>query len=108
VRIGGQRVYLTVGEYPDGRPGEIWIDAARQGTFVRGTLSAVARLASIALQCGADVGMVIHSLRGANYPPHGLVEGSEAVTQATSVTDWVAAELEAQYGDRAEPESGVT
>ena len=97
VSIEGQTCYLNVGEYEDGRPGELFIDVAKQGTFLRGVMGALARTISIALQCGADVTMVIHSLRESNYPPNGQVTGSDAVKNCQSVTDWVAAELEARY-----------
>lgn len=98
VRIGGQTVYMTVGEYPDGRPGELFIDVSKAGTFLRGVMSALARTASVALQCGADVSVVVHALRGANYPPNGIVEGSAACQECWSVTDWIACELAAHYG----------
>lgn len=97
VKIGGQTVHLCVGEYPDGRPGEIFVDVAQQGTFLRGVMAALARTVSIALQCGADIGLVCHALRAANYPPNGDVLGSPFVSSATSVTDWIAQELEARY-----------
>lgn len=96
-RIGGQAVYLNVGEYEDGRPGEIFVDISKQGTFLRGVMAALARTSSIALQCGADVSVVIHALRGANYPPNGPVDGTTACRVAMSVTDWIAAELAAKY-----------
>lgn len=97
VRIDGQRVYLCVGEYDDGRPGEIFVDVAKQGTFLRGVMGSLARMVSVALQCGADVTIVVHALRGIEYPPKGRVEGSTTVDECLSVTDWIASELEARY-----------
>ena len=97
VKIGGQTCYLSVGEYEDGRPGELFVDVSKAGTFCRGVLGTLARTVSIALQCGADVSVVVHSLKGANYPPNGRVEGSDAVAGCLSVTDWIAAELAARY-----------
>ncbi len=102
VHIEGQTVYLTVGLYEDGTPGEIFIDIARAGTFVRGVLGTCGRAISIALQCGAPLDMVTHMLRGHDYPPHGMVVGSEMVTHCTSVMDWVASELEAMFRDNEE------
>ena len=99
VRIAGQTVHMGVGEYPDGRPGEIFIDVSKQGTFLRGVMGALARMVSIALQCGADVSVIIHALKGLDYPPRGPVEGSDTVTECSSVTDWVASELKAAYMD---------
>lgn len=103
VRIDGQTVYLSVGEYSDGRPGEIFVDVSKQGTFLRGVMGALARMVSIALQCGADVGVIVHALRGLDYPPSGPVEGSASVSMCASVTDWIAAELEARYLQPLEP-----
>lgn len=97
VRIAGQTVYLCVGEYADGRPGELFVDVAKQGTFLRGVMGALARSLSISLQCGAGVETIIYSLRGLDYPPAGKVEGSSHVQECSSVTDWIASELEARY-----------
>ncbi len=97
VRIAGQTVYLCVGEYADGRPGEIFVDVAKQGTLLRGVMGTLARSLSISLQCGAGIETVIYSLRGLDYPPAGIVEGSAAVKECCSVTDWIASELEARY-----------
>ena len=97
VRIADQRVYLCVGEYADGRPGEIFVDVSKQGTFLRGVMGSLARMVSIALQCGSGVEVVVHALRGLDYPPAGPVTGSDAVKDCLSVTDWIASELEARY-----------
>lgn len=98
VRIEGQTCYLTVGEYDDGRPGEIFIDVSKAGTFIKGIIGQLARSVSIALQCGADLPTVLHMLRGHDYPPHGTVEGDfSSVSVCTSVMDWVAGELEGAY-----------
>lgn len=97
VYIGGQSVYLTVGEYTDGRPGEIFLDISRQGTLLRGIMGTLARSVSIALQFGASVETVAAMLREIDYPPNGPVTGSDAVQECISVTDWAARELEARY-----------
>lgn len=98
-RVGGQTLYLSMGDYEDGRLGEIWLEAAKQGTNIRGTLGALARLASVALQHGVPVAAVAEALRGLNYPPNGQVEGSPVVSSCTSVADWVAQEIAAAYLD---------
>lgn len=97
VEIDGHTCYLNVGEYADGRPGEVFIDINKEGTLVRGVMGTLARTISIALQCGAEVGMIVHSLKGLDYPPMGMVKGSDVVNECYSITDWIAAELEARY-----------
>lgn len=92
-----QTFYLTMGEYDDGRLGEVWIEAHKEGTFARGVLGALARMVSIALQCGVSVEEVVKTLRHLNFPPRGDVTGSAAVAKASSVADWVAQEIEAAY-----------
>lgn len=102
VRIAGQTCYLTVGEYEDGRPGEVFIDVSKEGTFLRGVMGTLARMISMSLQCGAGLDLVVRSLRGLDYPPAGAVTGSDYVRECYSVTDWIAQELAARYGLRAE------
>ncbi len=97
VTIGGQTCYLNVGEYADGKPGEIFLDVSKQGTFTNGVLDVLARAVSIGLQCGADLEFVIKALQHTNYPPNGDVYGSDNVKFCTSVTDWVAQEIIAYY-----------
>ncbi len=107
VKIDGQRFYLTVGEYEDGRPGELFIEANKMGTFARGALDSLARTASNLLQHGAPVGEVVHTLRELNFPPSGDVVGSPLVSRATSVSDWIAQELEAAYPAPPAPDAVV-
>jgi len=96
-RIGSQTIYLTVGEYDDGSPGEIFIDIAKAGTLLRGTCDALARVISVALQCGTPLQHVLTALRGLDYPPQGSVMNSSNVKEAKSVADWIAMELTATY-----------
>lgn len=92
-----QTYYLTCGEYDDGTLGEIFIEAHKEGTFTRGILQCLARMASMALQCGATPEDVAKSLKNLSFPPNGGVEGSAAVEHCTSVADWIAREVEAAY-----------
>jgi ribonucleoside-diphosphate reductase alpha chain len=96
-RLGGHTVYLSVGHFADGRPAEVWIETQKAGTFARGVLMALARMTSLALQCGASVAEVVASLKGLSFPPDGPVSGSAAVAEASSLADWIARELEAAY-----------
>lgn len=99
IKMEGQTFYLTVGEHESGQPGEVFIDAAKQGTFTRGVLDALARMTSMALQCGAPLAEVCRALRGLNFPPQGRVESDPPtfIAGVSSVADWIARELEAAY-----------
>ena len=97
VLIAGQRLYLTFGEYPDGKLGEVFITTSKTGTFARGVLDALARQVSMSLQCGMPVEQVAGMLQGLNFPPNGDVTGSPNVSGCLSVTDFVAQEMIASY-----------
>lgn len=93
-----QTFYLTCGEYPDGRLGEIWVEAQKENTFTRGVLGAMARSVSVALQSGTPPSEVVKMLRSLAFPPAGPVHapGSD-VRMCSSVADWVAQEIENVY-----------
>lgn len=97
VRIENQPLYVTFGEYEDGRLGELFIDASKQGTMFRGVLDALARCISLALQCGATAEEVVHTLRGMNFPPNGPILGSQVAVEASSLADWLAQEIQGYY-----------
>lgn len=97
VKIENQRFYLSVGEYVDGRPGEIWLEANKMNTFARGALDSLARITSVALQCGAPITDICSALREMYFPPAGTVSGSQFISEATSISDWIAQELEQAY-----------
>lgn len=97
VRIDGEVCVLSLGEYGDGRLGEIWLEMPHSDTVTAGILGTLCRTVSMLLQDGAPVATIVRSLRGINYPPQGPVIGSQATRQCMSVTDWAAAEIEARY-----------
>jgi hypothetical protein len=96
--IQGHKFFLDCGHYPDGSLGEIFIVGSKVGdSFTRGVLDALARVSSIALQGGVSVERLTRVMQGHNFPPNGDVRGSPAVTQATSVVDWVSQVLHQVY-----------
>lgn len=102
VKIGQQTVFLRTGEYEDGTLGEIFIDTHRQGAFTSGILQNLAMVCSIALQYGTPFEAVVSILRGSRYPPEGFVvaeEGTSSVEKCSSLADYVAQELEANYDE---------
>jgi len=110
VRIGGQTFHMNFGEYADGRLGEVFLDAAKEGTFIRGMLGSLARMVSVALQSGASPADVVHALRGLNFPPCGLVEmedGESAIKECSSVPDFLARLIEEVYCQAWEPTQAV-
>jgi hypothetical protein len=54
---------MTAGYYPDGRPGEIFLNADRANSLLDFLMSDAAILASIALQYGATLDELRHALK---------------------------------------------
>lgn len=54
--IGGHEGYLTVGMYDDGKPGEIFLVMAKEGSTISGLMDAFATSISLALQYGVPLG----------------------------------------------------
>src|SRR4029453_18569752 len=48
--IAGHEGYITVGLYPDGQPGEIFLKMAKEGSTVSGLMDTLATTISVALQ----------------------------------------------------------
>jgi ribonucleoside-diphosphate reductase alpha chain len=46
---------ITVGLYPDGQPGELFIRMAKEGSTVSGLMDAFATAVSLALQFGVPI-----------------------------------------------------
>jgi hypothetical protein len=59
----GSHYQLTVGFYPDGRPGEIFLNADRSNSLLDVLASDAAILASIALQYGAPLDEIRHAMK---------------------------------------------
>lgn len=99
LELGGTtRVHVSIGRYPDGRLGEIFVDLHKEGAPLRSAMTAVARLASLALQCGAPVAEVAGMLVGSEAEPRGDVVGHGSVTEALSLVDLVGRVLIAEAG----------
>ena len=91
--------YLTIGLYDDGRPGEIFIKMAKEGSTMSGMCQAFCRAFSIALQYGLTVEDAVVRFRGMRFEPMGSTSNPE-IPEASSIVDYVARYLELHYGSR--------
>lgn len=89
VTIGGHKLYLTVGLYPDGKPAEIFINMAQEGSFASGMADAFAKITSVGLQYGVPIETIIKQLEHMRFDPHGFT-GDSDIPFATSVADFIA------------------
>jgi ribonucleoside-diphosphate reductase alpha chain len=99
--VGKVKVYVETGEYANGRLGEVFLKADKQGTFVSGILDCLSIVTSIALQHGVPLQDITSKLTGTRFEPDGNVDGSQLEhPRCTSVMDYLARWLDARYAKK--------
>ncbi len=96
-RVGGHKVYLTTGEYTDGRIGEIFIDMHKEGAAFRSLMNNFAIAISLGLQYGVPLEEYVDAFTFTRFEPAGMVQGNEAIKNATSILDYIFRELAVSY-----------
>ena len=86
--INTHKGFMTVGMYEDGRPGELFIEIAKEGSTVGGLCDAIGILTSIALQSGVPIQTLVNKFRGTTFEPSGRTQNPE-IPEATSIADYV-------------------
>jgi ribonucleoside-diphosphate reductase alpha chain len=93
VKISEQSVFLTVNRFPDGRPGEMYLELAHAGSTLRAMADLWSMSVSIGLQYGVPAREYVERFLNTKFEPAGFVEGHERIKQVLSVGDYVAREL---------------
>ncbi len=96
-RVGGHKVYLRTGEYSDGRLGEIFIDMHKEGAAFRSLMNNFAIAISVGLQYGVPLEEYVDAFTFTRFEPAGLVQGNDAIKNATSILDYIFRELAVSY-----------
>ena len=91
--VGGQRCYMHIGFYDDGRPGEIFLRTSREGSTIKGLLDSIAILISLNLQHGVPLKSIVDKLRYGRFEPFGFT-GNPEIPQASSLLDYIGQYLE--------------
>ena len=86
--IGGHEGYITVGLYPDGNPGEIFITMAKEGSTVSGLMDSFACAVSIALQHGVPLKLLCEKFAHTRFEPSGWTNNAE-IGFAKSIMDYI-------------------
>ena len=98
--VGGHKVYLRTGEYQDGALGEIFIDMHKEGAGFRAMMNNFAIAVSVGLQYGVPLEEFVEAFTFTRFEPAGMVQGNEAIKNATSILDYIFRELAVSYLDR--------
>jgi ribonucleoside-diphosphate reductase alpha chain len=86
--VGGHEGYLTVGMYEDGKPGEIFLTMAKEGSTISGLMDTAATLTSMLLQYGVPLEVLVSKFSHTRFEPSGFTNNRE-VPIAKSLIDYV-------------------
>jgi ribonucleoside-diphosphate reductase alpha chain len=86
--LGGHEGYITVGLYPNGSPGEIFIRMAKEGSTVSGLMDSFATAISLALQHGVPLRVLCEKFAHTRFEPSGWT-GNPEIGYAKSIMDYI-------------------
>jgi len=86
--IAGHEGYITVGLYPSGEPGEIFIKMAKEGSTVSGLMDSFATATSLSLQHGVPLKVLCEKFAHTRFEPSGWT-GNEHIGYAKSIMDYI-------------------
>jgi ribonucleoside-diphosphate reductase alpha chain len=86
--IAGHEGYITVGLYPTGQPGEIFIKMAKEGSTISGLMDSFATSISIALQHGVPLKVLCEKFAHTRFEPSGWT-GNQQIGYAKSLMDYI-------------------
>ncbi|MFI5261872.1 MAG: vitamin B12-dependent ribonucleotide reductase, partial [Candidatus Limnocylindrales bacterium] len=94
--IAGHEGYITVGLYPDGQPGEIFLKMAKEGSTVSGLMDSFATTVSVALQYGVPLRDLVNKFAHVRFEPAGFT-GNPEIPIAKSTIDYIFRWLGARF-----------
>jgi ribonucleoside-diphosphate reductase alpha chain len=95
-KVADSHGYVTVGEYDDGTPGEIFLRIAKQGSTLAGVMDALAISVSHGLQFGVSLKDYVKSFTNMSFTPAGITDDDEIRT-ASSIVDYIFRRLAYTY-----------
>ena len=86
--VGGHEGYINVGLYPDGRPGELFITMAKEGSTIGGLMDCFGTAISMSLQYGVPLEVLVNKFSHTRFDPMGHTTNPE-IRIAKSVVDYI-------------------
>ncbi|HSX53231.1 MAG TPA: vitamin B12-dependent ribonucleotide reductase [Patescibacteria group bacterium] len=94
--ISDSRGYMTVGEYDDGTPGELFIQISKQGSTLRGIMDSFGIAVSYGLQYGVPLKDFVRVFTSSSFAPSGITDDPDIRT-ASSLMDYIFRRLALTY-----------
>ena len=95
-RVADCHGYATVGEFEDGRPGEMFLKVAKQGSTLSGIMDAFAISVSHGLQYGVPLRAFVDMFTNMRFEPAGMTDDPD-IRFATSLVDYIFRRLAVEY-----------
>jgi ribonucleoside-diphosphate reductase alpha chain len=95
-RVADCKGFVTVGEYDDGRPGEIFVRVSKQGSTLAGIMDAFAIAISHGLQYGVPLRSFVDAFTGMRFEPAGMTDDPD-IRIANSLMDYLFRRLAIEY-----------
>ncbi|MCE5268187.1 MAG: vitamin B12-dependent ribonucleotide reductase, partial [Planctomycetaceae bacterium] len=86
--ISGHEGYITVGLYPDGRPGELFITMAKEGSTIGGLMDCFGTAVSMSLQYGVPLEVYVNKFSHTRFEPWGNTKNPD-IRIAKSLVDYI-------------------
>ena len=94
--VEGQEGYVTVGLYEDGKPGELFITMAKEGSTLSGVMDAFATAISLTLQYGVPLEFLVNKFSHVRFEPAGWTNNPQ-IPYAKSIIDYIFRWLAAKF-----------
>ncbi len=95
-RVADCEGYVTVGEYEDGRPGEVFMKVSKQGSTLAGIMDAFSISVSLGLQHGVPLATYVRKYTNMRFEPAGITDDPD-LRIATSLVDYIFRRLALDY-----------
>lgn len=86
--IAGHEGYVTVGQYPDGNPGEVFITMAKEGSTIGGLMDCFGTAISMSLQYGVPLEVYVNKFSHTRFEPMGATKNPD-IRIAKSIVDYI-------------------
>jgi len=95
-RVADCEGYVTVGEYEDGRPGEVFMKVSKQGSTLAGIMDAFSISVSLGLQHGVPLATFVRKYTNMRFEPAGMTDDPD-LRIASSLVDYIFRRLAVDY-----------
>jgi ribonucleoside-diphosphate reductase alpha chain len=95
-RVADCEGYVTVGEYEDGRPGEVFVKVSKQGSTLAGIMDAFSISISLGLQHGVPLATYVRKYSNIKFEPAGMTDDPQ-LRIASSLVDYIFRRLALDY-----------